>query len=182
VRLETPRLILSPHTREDFDDMAALWADPAVAGQIGRAVSSRRESWMRLLHFAGLWPLLGYGYWAARERGSGRFVGDLGFADFHRDIEPPIHGVPEAGWVLATWAHGQGYAAEAMTAALAWLDARTDRSVCLIGPENGRSLRLAGRLGYVSAIATRLGGSDALLLTRGAGTAAEGAVTMPRAR
>ena len=169
MRLETRRLILTPHTREDFADTAALWSDPAVVGQIGMPQSSPRESWMRLLHFAGLWPVLGYGYWAARERDSGRFVGDLGFADFHRDIDPPIRGIPEAGWALATWAHGRGYAGEAMTAALGWLDARFDRSVCLIGPGNARSLHLAAGLGYITTTETRLNGGGALLLTRASG-------------
>jgi RimJ/RimL family protein N-acetyltransferase len=149
-RLETDRLILAGHQPGDFAPLAAMWADPEVVRYISGRPSSRSDSWMRLLRYRGLWPLLGYGYWAIREKHTGRFVGDLGFADFHREIEPSIRGVPEAGWVLASWAHGQGFAGEALGAALAWLDrqAGLERSVCLIAPANVPSLRLAEKNGY----------------------------------
>jgi RimJ/RimL family protein N-acetyltransferase len=140
--LDTPRLVLEGHPLGDFDALAAMWAEPDVVAHIFNGQpSAPRDSWMRLLAYRGLWPLLGYGYWAIREKASGRYVGDLGFADFHRNIEPPIRGVPEAGWALAPWAHGKGYATEALAAALAWLDAqqRFERSVCLIAPRRPRA-------------------------------------------
>jgi RimJ/RimL family protein N-acetyltransferase len=166
VRLETERLILAPHRVADFDALAAMWADPGVVDAIGLKPSTRCESWMRLLRYGGLWPLLGFGYWAVRERASGRFVGDVGFADFHREVEPSIRGVPEAGWVLAAWAHGQGFGREAMMAALAWLDGQRQHSVCLVGPGHTRSLRLAAGLGYAIEETTRLNGEETLLLSR----------------
>ena len=89
---------------------------------------------------------------AVRDRQTGRFIGDIGFADFHRPIEPSIIGVPEAGWVLASWAHGQGIASEALSAALAWLDRSRFRGkvVCLVGDENRASLRVARKHGFQS--------------------------------
>src|SRR5580658_7267303 len=99
VRIETERLILDAHTVVYFEPLAAMWADPEVVWHISGRPSSEQDSWMRLLRYRGLWPLLGYGFWAVREKSSGRFVGDIGFADFHRQIEPPITGVPGAGWV-----------------------------------------------------------------------------------
>jgi len=168
VRIETERLILDAHTIDDFEPLAAMWAEPEVVKFISGRPSTAQESWMRLLRYGGLWPLLGYGFWAVREKSSGRFVGDLGFADFHRQIEPPITGVPEAGWVLATWAHGHGFANEALGAALSWLDARTsiDRSVCLISPDNRVSIRLAERHGYLMSARIAFQGEDTLLFTR----------------
>ena len=58
--------------------------------------------------------------------------------------------VERAGWVLLPWAHGKGYAAEAMAAVLEWRDAHLpDREIfCIITPDNAPSLRLAGRLGF----------------------------------
>jgi RimJ/RimL family protein N-acetyltransferase len=56
------------------------------------------------------------------DRASQRFVGEVGFADFRREINPPLD-APEAGWVLASWAAGNGLATEAMIAALRWADA-----------------------------------------------------------
>ncbi len=121
-RLETERLVLDAHRADDFEALAAMWADPEVVRHITGKASTREASWSRLLRYAGLWPMLGYGYWAVREKSSGRYVGDAGFADFRRAILPSIEGLPEAGWVLAPWAHGKGYATEAIGAALDWLD------------------------------------------------------------
>jgi RimJ/RimL family protein N-acetyltransferase len=168
VRIETERLILDAHTIDDFEALAAMWAEAEVVRHITGRPSTLQESWMRLLRYGGLWPLLGYGFWAVREKQTGRFVGDVGFADFHRQIEPPITGAPEAGWVLATWAHGRGFATEALGAALSWLDGQTsiERSVCLIAPENRVSIRLAERSGYLQPTTVRFAGEDTLLLSR----------------
>lgn len=164
----TDRLVLDAHEAVHFEPLAAMWGDPAVVRYIGGHPSSAQDCWMRLLRYRGLWPLLGYGYWAVVEKGTRRFVGDLGFADFHRPIEPSIRGVPEAGWVLASWAHGCGFGKEALAAALSWLDGSGlhARSVCLIAPGNTASLRLAARFGYRVDRTVRFGEEDTLLLDR----------------
>lgn len=73
-----------------------------------------------------------------------------GFADFKRGIAPSIEGVPEIGWVLASSAHGKGYATEAARAALAWLESThgAQRTVCVINEDNRASVRVAEKLGY----------------------------------
>lgn len=167
IRLETERLVLDLHGIEHFEPLCQLWGDAAVVRHIGQP-STPQETWMRLLRYRGLWPLLGYGYWALTEKASGRFVGDLGFADFHRAVEPPIRGIPEAGWVLAGWAQGRGFASEALATALAWLDGQGAHpgSVCLIAPENAPSLRLARRFGFREERVVGFSGQDTLLLRR----------------
>lgn len=137
-----------------------MWADPAVTRHIGGRPFSEEEVWARVLRYAGLWALLGFGYWVLRERATGRFVGEVGLADFRRNLTPPLGDAPEVGWVLATWAHGRGFATEAVRAALAWSDARQaaarladprlgpGRTVCLIDPENVPSIRVAEKCGY----------------------------------
>lgn len=116
---------------------------------IGGRPSTRDEAWGRLLRYPGHWALCGYGYWALRETASGRFAGELGFADQKRGLGDDFDGAPEAGWALATWAHGRGYATEAMQAALAFADALGwPRTVCMIAPDNAPSLAVAARLGY----------------------------------
>src|SRR5262245_31497301 len=107
--LETERLRLRAHSVDDFPALKAMWSEEAVTHYIGGKPMRSDECWTRLLRYRGLWPLLGYGYWAVEEKTSGRFVGDLGFADFHRLIEPSIRGIPEMGWVIAPEAHGKGY-------------------------------------------------------------------------
>jgi RimJ/RimL family protein N-acetyltransferase len=149
--LDTPRLSLRVPGREDFEDMAAMWADPVVTRFIGPKPLSREESWARFLRYIGHWSLLGFGLWVVRERDSGRFVGEVGFGEFKRDlVGPPLGDAPENAWVLAAWAHGQGFATEAVTASLEWarraLPAR--RTACIIAPANAASLRLAHKCGY----------------------------------
>jgi len=164
--LETDRLLLTAHFVDDFASLAVRWADPEVTKHIGKP-STPKESWKRLLMYRGLWPLLGYGIWAVREKRSGRYVGDVGFADLHREIEPNIDGIPEAGWVLSPWAQGKGYASEALNAALAWLqrEVKCDRTVCLIAPENLPSKRVAEKAGFGSPRVIQYEGAEGLLYT-----------------
>jgi RimJ/RimL family protein N-acetyltransferase len=166
--LETDRLRLRGHRVGDFFDLAAMWADLVVTRHVGGRPSTREESWSRLIRYAGLWPLLGFGYWAVEERATGRFVGDVGFADFKRDLTPSFDGAPEAGWVLASWAHGRGYATEALRAALAWGDAHfgATRVVCLIDEDNEASVRVATKCGFVEYARTGYKGQPAILLRR----------------
>ena len=143
---------MNMHQATDLDDSASMWGDPTVTRYIsGGKTSSRTESWARILRHAGSWSLLGFGYWAIRETSSGRFVGQAGFADPRREIVPSLDGIPEAGWVLAPWAHGKGYATEAALALVIWADTNLPNveTVCLIQPENVASFRVADKAGYV---------------------------------
>jgi RimJ/RimL family protein N-acetyltransferase len=148
--IETERLIMRGHVAADLDASAAMWADPEVTRFIGGKPSMREESWQRLTRYPGHWALMGYGFWAIEEKSSGRFVGEAGFADFKREIAPPV-GAPEHGWALASWAHGKGYASEAIAAQLAWGEAHFGAKTtffCIIAPENGPSIRVAEKHGY----------------------------------
>ena len=148
--IQTDRLILRPHRLGDFDALADMWADPDVARFIGGKPSTRDESWARLLRYVGHWPLMGFGYWAVEWRDGGTYLGDVGFADWHRVITPSIEGLPEGGWVLAPAAHGRGVATEAVQAAVAWADRHLgDRdTTCIINLDNAASVRVALKCGY----------------------------------
>ncbi len=143
--LETPRLRLRPHRATDFEALATIWADPEVTRHIGGRPFTREESWARMLRYAGLWRLCGFGYWAVEDRASAQYLGDLGFADFRRAMDPPAPALPEAGWVLAPHAQGRGVATEAAGAALAWLGRPC---FCIIAPAHAGSLRVAAKLGF----------------------------------
>lgn len=177
--LETERLVLRGHTPADFDECAAMWADPLVTRHIGGRPSSAEEVWTRLLRYAGMWALLGYGYWVVRERETGRFVGELGFADFRREITPALGDAPEAGWVLAARAHGRGFATEGLRAALAWGDAHlaSPRTVCIIAPENAASLRVAEKCGYREGTRTTYKGEPTIICERRRGNSVAGSAS-----
>lgn len=152
--LETERLRLRGHRADDFANCAAMWAEPAVVRHTVGKPLTEEESWRRLLTYVGHWAVMGFGYWVVEAKESARFVGEVGFADYKRDLEPSIKGVPEIGWVLASHAHGKGYATEAVRAAVAWGDAkfpfnaRGARTACIIAPENIASIRVAEKCGY----------------------------------
>jgi RimJ/RimL family protein N-acetyltransferase len=148
--LETERLRLRGHCPEDFADCTALWGDPEVTRYIGGKPLSAEEVWARMLRYAGHWNWMKYGYWVMEEKSSGKFAGEVGFADYQRELDPPIAGMPEIGWALGSSFQGQGYATEAVRAVVAWGDAQfeTDRTVCLIRPENIASIRVAEKCGY----------------------------------
>lgn len=166
--LETERLTLRAHGLDDFAESAAMWADPVVTRYIGGRPFTREESWSRLLRYVGHWSLLGFGYWVIREKSSNRFVGEVGFANFKRDIEPSLEDTPEIGWALAPWAHGKGYATEAVRAAVAWGDMHFGpaNTVCIIAPENGPSLRVAEKCGYKEIDRTTYKGEPTVLFQR----------------
>jgi RimJ/RimL family protein N-acetyltransferase len=148
--IATERLRLRPHGADDYAACVAMWSDPEVVRYTIGEPSPPQRTWIRILAYGGHWALLGYGYWAVEEKASGRYVGELGFADFKRDIEPSIAGAPELGWALARQFHGVGYATEALRAAVAWGDhhLRQPRTVCIIHRDNSRSFRVADKLGY----------------------------------
>ena len=117
--LHTERLKLRGHRLDDFIASAAMWADPNVTRHIGGQPLTEEEAWTKFLRYVGHWALLGFGYWVVEEKATGSFVGEIGFADYKRDLEPSLHDKPEIGWVLAPRSHGKGYATEAVRAAIA---------------------------------------------------------------
>lgn len=168
VTLTTPRLILRPHRLDDFDDSFALWRDDNVARFIGGRPSTREEVWSRLLRYAGHWTLLGFGYFVVHERESGRFIGEAGLADFHRELEPGFGDTPECGWAFIPSAHGKGYATESVNAILAWRDAALQgtRTVCLVAPDNRASIRVAEKTGFRPYAEAAYKGNPSVLMER----------------
>ena len=177
--VETPRLRLRPHRREDFSACIALWADPYVTRYIGGRPLTREEVWARFLRYAGSWHWLGFGYWAVEEISTGQFIGELGYAQNERTFDPPLElldeegrTLPEVGWALSRQSHGKGYATEAVVAALAWGDANVavSRSFCIIHPDHSDSIRVAEKSGFVEFARLSYQTEPTILFTREKGT------------
>lgn len=171
--LETERLVLRAHRVSDFTDSLDLWSDPEATRFIGGRPFTQEEIWARLVRYVGHWVLLGYGYWVVTDKKTGRFLGEVGFADFKRDIEPSFEGMPEIGWVLAAHVHGRGYATEAVRAAIAWGDDHFEaaRTVCIIAPENQPSIRVAEKCGYREFLRTTYKDNPTIMFMRDRATA-----------
>jgi len=148
--LETARLTLRPFRESDLDAQAAMLGDPETVRFLGGTPWAREDAWRKTLCGPGLWALLGYGYWALERKQEGRCIGQIGFADFKRAIEPGIEGLPEIGWIVAGDVAGQGYASEAAAAALGWADNILDAPelVAIIDPANAASIRIAEKSGF----------------------------------
>ena len=160
--------MLRAHRLDDFVHCAAMWADPNVTRYILQKPLTEEESWSRFLRYAGHWALLGFGYWVVEEKATGKFAGEVGFADYKREIQPSLTNTPEIGWVLASPVHGKGYATEAVRAASAWGDAhlKATRTSCIISPENVASIRVAAKCGYRQSQITTYHGHPAVIFIR----------------
>jgi RimJ/RimL family protein N-acetyltransferase len=148
--LETPRLILRAHRREDFEAMVAIRQDPAVTRYHHGAPLTREDIWGRLIRSFGMWAVNGYGTWAVQDRETGDYAGTVGCFETKRELEPPIEDMPEAGWTFGARFHGRGYATEAMLAALVWTDAKLCHApiYCIVSTGNAPSIRVAEKCGF----------------------------------
>jgi RimJ/RimL family protein N-acetyltransferase len=165
--ITTARLTLAGPDPADLPAFTAMWADPAVYAMIGGRAFTREEVWHRVLRYIGHWQVVGYGSWTIRERASGRIAGSVGLMDSRRDTMPSFEGTPEMGWALCSWAHGRGFAHEALDAALGWADAQgIARTVCIIDAANAASIRLAGKAGYARVGEARYRDAPTLLFER----------------
>ena len=109
--LETERLILRRHQIGDFDARVTTRADPNVTRYLRDKPFTEEETWTRFLRHFGHSTVLGFGYWAVEERANGRFAGEIGFADYKRDIEPS-KGSRRSGGRLPRMRNGKSYATE----------------------------------------------------------------------
>ncbi len=143
--LETERLRLRSLRPSDLDDYAAMYADREVLRYLtgGPEPWDRCRSWRQMALLVGHWQLVGAGMWVVEHRGSGAFLGMIGFA--------APEGWPgfELAWSLARRFWGHGYATESARAALAYAftTLEKDNIISLIDPENLASIRVAERIG-----------------------------------
>lgn len=162
--LRTERLILRGFVAEDFAAHEAIMAQSAVQEFLGPPMS-REDHWRRIISGVGQWIVNGYGGWMVEY--DGQIVGNCGFFDAQRGIEPVWDGQPEMGWIFGREVHGKGIAGEACRAALDWADANLKRDIwAMISPGNDASFKLAGRLGFEIVQRSPLGEEEIDVLKR----------------
>jgi RimJ/RimL family protein N-acetyltransferase len=143
--LRTSRLILRSLKAEDFEEYAAMLADPEVGRFFtdGKGMS-RAESWRHLALVMGHEKMRGFSMFAVLERETNHFVGRVG------PWQPLDWPGLEVGWCLARRYWGLGYATEAARAALRYCfdELGATEVISLIRPANTRSAHVAERIGH----------------------------------
>jgi RimJ/RimL family protein N-acetyltransferase len=158
--LVTRRLLLRRFTHRDVDAYAALVGDAEVMRFVGTGrPATISEAANAISRINARFEEDGFGVLGVERRADGRLIGRVGFWVWDRTDWTPGHtkhelgeqGEVELGWLLLRDAWGHGYATEAAAAlrddAFQRLGLR--RLISLIHPSNGRSLRVAQRLGAV---------------------------------
>lgn len=142
IRLESERLILRMWRDEDFETYAEMCADQNIMRFLGGPLD-RMAAWRHMAVLVGHWHLRGYGHWAVEEKGSGKFIGRIGF------LYPEGWPGFEIGWTLSAAAQGKGFATEGARRALdyAFNEMEREHVISLIHPDNTPSIRVAERLG-----------------------------------
>ncbi|WP_209016418.1 GNAT family N-acetyltransferase [Roseibium sp. RKSG952] len=148
--INTARLTLCAMRPEDFNRFAEIWRNPCVVRHIGGKPRSRGEAWDSFLRNAGHWQMAGFGQWGVVMQSNRVLIGQAGFFYGNRCLGEDFDTFPEAGWVLAPEAQGQGFGYEAAQAAHDWFDRVIPGPlVALVDATNTASQNLAGKLGYV---------------------------------
>ena len=109
--LETERLVLRQFTNDDIDELVELDSDPEVMRFINGGRPTPRDEIVNdvLPAFLRYYErYAGYGFWAAVERSTGRFIGWFHF----RPTEGALPDEVELGYRLRRSAWHQGYATE----------------------------------------------------------------------
>ena len=138
VFLETERLALRWFNRDDLDFLVELDDDPEVMRYINDGlpvdlveVTENLDWWLTHYDRDG-----GYGFWAAIEKATGRFLGWFHFRP--GDGAGPLE--PELGYRLRRDAWGQGYATEASRALI-------DKGFAQLGAERVYAETMAVNIG-----------------------------------
>jgi RimJ/RimL family protein N-acetyltransferase len=146
--LTTDRLLLRNWRDSDREPFAALNADPAVMEHFP-AVQTREQSDGLIDRSIPMIDERGWGLWAVEVRETGEFIGFTGLSvpSFEAHFMPAV----EIGWRLAKGAWGNGYATEAVRAALAhgFGPAGLDEIVSFTATPNVPSQRVMQRIGMV---------------------------------
>lgn len=140
--IQTDRLTLRRWNANDFDSIAAFYADEANAKYVG-GVKDPDGAWRALALHMGHWELMGFGYWAAEEKASGEFVGCIGL--WKSAGWPEL----ELGYWLVPEHQGKGYAYEAANECKAYArdQLKAASLVSYINAANMPSITLAEKMG-----------------------------------
>jgi RimJ/RimL family protein N-acetyltransferase len=144
--IETERLVLRAHRRDDLDDLVRFHGDPDVVRYVPWPVRDRAATAETLEAKLGQTSLDEHGQWlvlAVELRATGTVIGEV-LLKWASDRQG------ELGFAFGRDHHGRGYAAEAASALLhlGFDDLGFHRISAVVVEGNAASARLLGRLGF----------------------------------
>jgi ribosomal-protein-alanine N-acetyltransferase len=137
--LETPCLILRPWQEEDLPNYLELFSDPEVSRYMRPVTPERVIAFAA--HHLRQWDEEGFGAFAALDRGTGAWIGQIGL---NRLTDWPDPDNVEVGFELKRPFWGQGLATEGARACLqfGFDDIGLGRIISVTNPANWRSRRV----------------------------------------
>ena len=142
--LETARLLLRPYATHDIDAMAAMFADPEVTAFTFLGRRDRQQTQAVMNEYTAFLAENGWGMLAMLDRTSEAYLGEVGLFISPMGDVALRYALARAGW-------NKGFATEASAAVLddAFGRLRLGRVMAGVKPENGPSLRVMDKLGFV---------------------------------
>ena len=142
---ETPRLILRHFTHDDLDNLAPILADPQVMYFSARGVQTREQTRKFINWMLSSYQEEGFGLYAVIYKENYQLIGFCGLLIWDLKKQQEV----EIGYRFASQHWGRGLGTEAALAVrdYAWHKLNLNRLICIIQPENNRSIRVAEKLG-----------------------------------
>lgn len=149
VMAESERLILRELSVDDLPALHRILSEPSIARFSGEPARPLAE--LSLVHKAyirGAYQFRGYGLWGVFLKSTGELIGRCGFENTMIWESPSI----ELGYLISEKFQGEGYAFEAIQAALSVCSRFDFPAVfAVINPENAVSIHLAEKIGMKAA-------------------------------
>lgn len=161
--LTTGRCIVRETTVEDVDSFYRIYAEPSVTEYMEDLFPDRDEEIAYVeSYIETVYAFYGYGMWTVLEKKSGAVVGRAGIS-WREGYD-----LPELGFVIGVPWQEQGYAYEVCRAILDYAKEELEMTKvqALVRPENGKSLKLCEKLGFVCGGETEPDGIRHLVLVK----------------
>ncbi|WP_163836174.1 GNAT family N-acetyltransferase [Spartinivicinus ruber] len=142
--IKTNRLILRGFDHSDLDAYARICQNPDFMKFLSAGKPlTREQAWEQIEFIINHWSEHNCGLWAVVEQSTNELIGRVGlqYSDDWDGLQ--------IGWALSPAHWRKGYATEAVQSVIDWISNRqiTSELLCLILPENIKSIALAERLG-----------------------------------
>jgi len=143
----TPRCIIRELSVDDLDALFALYGDEEITKYTEGLYPYEEEKEFQRAYINNMYRFYGYGMWLVFSKETGELIGRAGLEHREYNGETEL----ELGYVIGTRFQRQGYATEVCQRILGIAREITDfpRINCLIEEENGASIGLAEKLGFV---------------------------------